>query len=86
MMEDVDMASTVHTPAQPIAEENPVLEQVPQLSERAQLSEKDQTEKDSQNDNMEEDNNELRETVEIPLVQETKEQPDSIQVAIKVCI
>ena len=80
VMEDVDIASTLHMPAKPIAEENPVLEQVPQPSEEAH-SERDQT--DPQNDVLEEEVVEHRETVETPLVQDSQEKPESVQVAIK---
>ena len=86
MMEDVDIASTFTMPALNIVEANPVLEQVPQPSERAQLSERDQTEMETQNDILEETINEQRETVETPQVQETQDQPDSIQVTKIVCI
>ena len=86
-MEDADIASTFIMPAQTVAEENHVLEHVPQPSERAQLSERDQTEMETQNDNLEDNNNnEHREAVESPQVQETQTQPDSIQVAMTVCI
>ena len=86
MMEDTDIASTFTIPALNIAEENPVLEQVPQPSDRAQLSERDQTEMETQNDTTEDNNNEHRETVESPQVQEINDQPDSIQVTKIVCI
>ena len=70
MLEDVDIASTLHKPAQPTAEENPVLVQVPQPSETAH-SERDQTETNPQNDILEEEIFEHKETVDTPLVQDT---------------
>ena len=85
MLEDIDIASTLHMSAKLIAEENPVLEQVPQPSEAAH-SERDQTETNPQNDILEEEFVENRETVDTPLVQDTQEKPESVQVTIKVCI
>ena len=86
MLEDPDIASTFTMPALNVAEENPVLTQAPQPSKKAQLSERDQTEMETQNDTAKENNNEHRETVESPQVQEINDQPDSIQVTKMVCM